>query len=160
MEGGEGKLKKVFLFFVLCCFITGCQSSFKLDKKIIPNYVENTMKELTGYKIDEVYYYHGKHMRVHKKYFGEGMAIKVIISYKDIVKDPKRHEIVYVLDDEGIDLGNAGYIYGEDPEIIEGIDKVEVYDKNKPITYCQALNNKEISKINRRINPVKLNRYP
>ena len=54
------------------------------------------------------------------------------------------------------DLAGQGYIYGEDGDRLLGVDQIDVYDSNQPIKYLRAMDDKDISEVNRKLNTVQI----
>ena len=59
-------------------------------------------------------------------------------------------------DESNIDLAGQGYIYGEDGDRLLGVDQIDVYDSNQPIKYLRAMDDKDISEVNRKLNTVQI----
>ena len=82
--------------------------------------------------------------------------MKAVVSYYDVFKDPNKYELVSVFDESNIDLAGQGYIYGEDGDRLLGVDQIDVYDSNQPIKYLRAMDDKDISEVNRKLNTVQI----
>ena len=143
------RLKIIICLMMLV--LTGCQEKSPEDDNWIANFVESHVGDLKGYKIDAVYYYEGDHLRTDEIKIGKGKALKIIISYRDIFKDPNHHELVSVFNEEGYDEVMQGYIYGENEDVLLGVDHVDVYDSNRPIKYIKVMSDQEIKEINQRL---------
>lgn len=145
------KLKKCVCLLLLIVAIAGCQQEMIYDKNWAADFSEKQVRSMEGYRLVASYFYQGDHIKVNDQSIGKGVVVKTVISYYDVFKDPLKHELVSVFDDSNIDLAGQGYIYGENEDILLGVDAIEVLDANQPIKYLKTMNEQEISALNQKL---------
>lgn len=150
------RLKKFICLFLLIFLTAGCQKAMTYDKEWAVEFVENQVQGMKGYRLEGAYFYQGEHLKVNEENIGEGVVVKAVICYYDIFKDPNKHELITVLDERNNDLVVQGYIYGENEDVLLGVDPVAVYDANRPVKYLKAMSEHEIREFNRKLNTIEV----
>lgn len=125
------QLKKFICLLLFLFIMTACQEKIAYDKEWAANFAQQQVK-------------------------AKAVVVKAVVRYYDVFKDPNKYELVSVFDESNIDLAGQGYIYGEDGDRLLGVDQIDVYDSNQPIKYLRAMDDKDISEVNRKLNTVQI----
>ena len=150
------QLKKFICLLLFLFIMSSCQEKIAYDKEWAANFAQQQVKAMDGYRLEGVYFYQGNHIRVNDQKVGKAVVVKAVVRYYDVFKDPNKYELVSVFDESNIDLAGQGYIYGEDGDRLLGVDQIDVYDSNQPIKYLRAMDDKDISEVNRKLNTVQI----